>query len=56
MKSSLKLGEFDFVSIEIEVSDHVRDIDKSTGDAVDRVYNLVQSKVAEKAQKFLDEK
>lgn len=54
MKTSLKLGEFDFVSIEMEVTDHVRDFDESTAKAIDRVYGLVQSKVAEKASELLD--
>jgi len=54
MKTSLKLGECNFISIEMEVTDSVRDIDKSTAHAIDRVYDLVQAKVAEKAEKLLD--
>ncbi len=55
VKTSFKLGDSDYVSIELEVTDYVRqDVDKSTAAAIDRVYGLVQDKVAEKAQKFID--
>lgn len=54
MKTSFKLGDSDYVSIELEVTDHVRTTDKNTAAAIDRVYGLVQDKVAEKAQKFID--
>ena len=55
MKTSFKLGDSDYVSIELEVTDQVRpNVDKNTAAAIDRVYGLVQDKVAEKAQKFID--
>jgi hypothetical protein len=55
VKTSFKLGDSDYVSIELEVTDQVRPgVDKNTAAAVDRVYGLVQDKVAEKAQKFID--
>lgn len=54
VKTSFKLGESDYVSIELEVTDQVRTTDKNTAAAIDRVYGLVQDKVAEKAQKFID--
>lgn len=54
MRTSFKIGEHDFVSIELELTDNVRDFDKNTSEAIDRVYGLVESKVAEKAQKYID--
>lgn len=54
VKTSFKLGDSDYVSIELEVTDYVRTTDKNTAAAIDRVYGLVQDKVAEKAQKFID--
>lgn len=56
VKTSFKIGEFDYVSVELELVDNVRSIDKNTAAAIDRVYDLVESKVAEKVQKFIDKK
>lgn len=53
VKTSLKIGEFDYISIELELTDNVRNGEKAS-EAVDRVYGLVEAKVAEKAQKFID--
>jgi len=54
VKTSFKIGESDFISVELELVDSVRSIDKNTAAAIDRVYELVESKVAEKVQKFID--
>lgn len=54
VKTSFKIGEFDFVSIELELTDNVRSIDENTAAAIDRVYGLVENKVAEKAQKYIE--
>lgn len=54
VKTSFKLGDSDYVSIELEVTDHVRSIDTNTAAAIDRVYGLVEGKVAEYAQKYID--
>ncbi len=56
MKTSFKIGDSDYVSVELELVDNVRSFDKNTAAAIDRVYDLVESKVAEKAQKFIDKK
>lgn len=53
VKTTFKVKE-DFVHIELEVTDQVRDIDKSTAEAIDRVYALVESKVAEKARTYIE--
>lgn len=55
VKTSFKLGDFDYVSIEIELTDHVRGEEKASA-AIDRVYGLVEAKVAEKAQKYIGDK
>lgn len=54
VKTSFRLGEHDFVSVEMELVDSVRSMDKNTAAAIDRVYDLVESKVAEKVKKFID--
>ena len=53
VKTSFKVGEFDYVSIELELTDNVRG-DEKVSAAIDRVYGLVEAKVAEKAQKFIE--
>lgn len=44
----------DYVHIELEVSDCVREADANTAAAIDRVYGLVEEKVAEKAKRYVD--
>lgn len=52
MKTTFKVKE-DFVHIEIEVSDNVK-ADEKTSEAIDRIFGLVERKVAEKAQRYID--
>lgn len=54
VKTTFRVAE-DFIHIELEVTDHVRDQDGNTANAIDRVYGLVQSKVAEKAKVYIGE-
>lgn len=53
VKTSFKVGEYDYISIELELVDNIRADEKASA-AVDRVYALVEAKVAEKAQKYID--
>lgn len=43
----------DYVHIELEVEDQVREGENTPG-AIDRIYALVEQKVAEKAQRYID--
>lgn len=53
-KVTVRLGakltaDFNSKTVEIEVTDHVRPgIDKNTSAAIERVWNLVESKIEEK--------
>lgn len=50
--TTVNLGDFENVRLDVEVQDHVRSTDKSTGAAVDRVFNLVEAKLAEKLEPY----
>lgn len=53
MRTTINLGNYENVVIEIEVQDKVRPgVDENAAKAIDRVYGLVEGKVAEKARKF----
>lgn len=51
VKTTINLGNFENVVIEMEVEDANLPNEK-TSDAVDRIYDLVAGKVAEKAARF----
>ena len=46
---TLNLGNFQSLRVDLGVVDHVRD-GENTGDAMNRVYDFVESKVIEKVQ------
>jgi hypothetical protein len=46
------LGDFENIRLDVEVQDHVRSVDKSTGAAIDRVHSLVEAKLAEKLEPY----
>ena len=46
---TLNLGNFQSLRVDLGIVDHVRD-GENTNDAMDRVYNFVESKVVEKVQ------
>jgi hypothetical protein len=50
--TTVNLGDFENIRLDIEVQDHVRSVDKSTGTAIDRVYALVEAKLAEKLEPY----
>lgn len=52
LKTTFRVKE-DYIHIELEVSDHSRE-GENTAAALDRVFGLVERKVAEKAQKYID--
>jgi hypothetical protein len=52
--TTVNLGDFENIRLDVEVQDHVRSVDKSTGAAIDRVYSLVEAKLAEKLQPYKD--
>lgn len=53
MRTTVNLGNYENVVIEIDVEDKVRpEIDANTKAAVTRVYDMVEGIVADKARKF----
>lgn len=50
--TTLNIGNFQNVKLEIEVRDYVRPDDENTSSAIDRVYNLVDAKLTHKAESF----
>lgn len=49
----VNLGNYENISLELEVEDYVRDgVDKNSDAAIDRVYSLVEKKLAEKLEPF----
>lgn len=53
MRTTINLGNFENVVIEMEMEDrHRPELGESVDDAQERIYNKVESKVAEKAKKF----
>lgn len=51
--TTVNLGDFENVRLDIEVEDRVREgIDKNTPAAIDRVFDLVKEKLAEKLEPF----
>lgn len=51
--TTLNIGDFQSVRIDIEVKDHIREVDGgSTAKAIDRVFDMVDAKVTEKAESF----
>lgn len=53
LETTVNLGNYENLKLEIRVDDRVRDgIDKNTGAAIDRIYNLVETKLAEKLEAY----
>lgn len=53
LETTVNLGNYENIRLEIRVDDRVRDgIDKNTGAAIDRIYNLVETKLAEKLETY----
>lgn len=50
--TTVNLGDFENIRLDVEVQDHVRSTDKSTGAAIDRVHSLVEAKLAEKLEPY----
>lgn len=54
--TTVKLADFENIRLDIEVEDRVREgIDKNTPAAIDRVYDLVEAKLAEKLEPYKGE-
>lgn len=56
LSTTINLGNFENFKISIDVSDYVRDTDLNTSTAIDRVYKLVEDKLAEKASIYSDKR
>jgi len=52
VKTTINLGNFENVILEFGVTTE-KQPEESTGDALDRVYDLVASKLAEKAKRYV---
>jgi hypothetical protein len=51
--TTVNLGDFENIRLDIEVQDYVREgIDKNAGEAINRVHELVEKKLAEKLNPF----
>ena len=50
--TTVNLGDFENIRLDVEVQDHVRSVDKSTAAAIDRVHSLVEAKLAEKLEPY----
>jgi len=53
MESRVNLGGYNnYVSLALWIEDYVRETDKTTGAAFDRVHGLVEAKLAEKLEPY----
>jgi hypothetical protein len=53
LETTVNLGNYENIRLEIRVDDRVREgIDKNTGEAIDRIYSLVETKLAEKLETY----
>lgn len=50
--TTVNLGDFENIRLDVEIEDHVRSTDKSTSAAIDRVHALAEAKLAEKLDPY----
>lgn len=50
--TTVNLGNYENVKVEISVEDYVRESDLNTSEAVDRVFAFVEQKLAEKVEPY----
>lgn len=53
LETTVNLGNFENIKASIRVTDRVREgVDANTGEAIDRVFSLVETKLAEKLEGY----
>lgn len=50
--SKVNLGDYNSLEVNFQVDDRVRETDKSTAAAIDRVFGLVEAKLVEKLKPY----